>query len=183
MRIFGSLEYDHLHQLLAAPADETIVISSSGGSLSVATAICDVLRVAPRPILALGENCSAAIPIIAMGAPRVCGAATRFLWHQAFMDSYEGSATAKELSQVSHELKLWWEWANRVLGQVTEKDAEFWTNLGREEGEWFSSGAAIEWGLVEAWVEPGQLPPPEILGAPPAESLSPPDEQRPCDSE
>ena len=144
--IIGEISEGHLINILASPPGAPIFLCSDGGDTGVGRALADLVRL--RRVVAAGACASAAIPLLAAGRERQCLSATKFLWHEPYLEP-DGSQGVGDLTVARDDIQSYFDWANRLLGRRTKKSPRFWANLGAGAGTLFSSGEAQEWGLVE----------------------------------
>lgn len=129
----------------------TLVVSSAGGSLEEAFALCDVMRLLSCPIttLGMGKVMSCATMIMACGNLRYSMPSTQFMVHDVSIMVAEGSPV-----YVGAHADVGKAYLHRmcdILAEHSKRDADFWVELmSKREDTFFSAKRAKKYGLVDS---------------------------------
>lgn len=128
--------------------DINLVISSYGGDVYAMLGTIDYFKSLPVKVNThcFGASMSAAAVILA------CGTGTRSMSKNSTVMVHEGSAfevgkTSDVLKGADHLKKLQSN-INRILGDVTKKDKEFWNEISKQD-TYLSADEALEYGIVD----------------------------------
>ena len=128
--------------------DINLVISSYGGDVYAMLGTIDYFNTLPVKVNThcLGACMSAAAVILA------CGTGKRTMSENSTVMVHEGSAfeagkTSDVLKGADHLKKLQSN-INRILGEVTNKDQEFWEEVSRQD-TYLTSEECLEYGIVD----------------------------------
>ena len=128
--------------------DINLVISSYGGDVYAMLGTIDYFKTLPVKVNThcLGACMSAAAVILA------CGTGERTMTENSTVMVHEGSAfeagkTSDVMKGVDHLKKLQSN-INRILGEVTNKDQEFWEEVSRQD-TYLTADECLEYGIVD----------------------------------
>ena len=128
--------------------DINLVISSYGGDVYAMLGTIDYFNTLPVKVNThcLGACMSAAAVILA------CGTGTRTMTKNSTVMVHEGSAfeagkTTDVLKGADHLKKLQTN-INRILGEVTNKDQEFWEEVSRQD-TYLTADECLEYGIID----------------------------------
>ena len=128
--------------------DINLVLSSYGGDVYSMLGIIDYFKTLPVKVNThcFGACMSAAAVILA------CGTGKRTMSKNSTVMIHEGSAfevgkTSDVLKGADHLKKLQTN-INRILGEVTNKDQEFWEEVSRQD-TYLTSEECLEYGIVD----------------------------------
>jgi ATP-dependent Clp protease protease subunit len=140
--------FDNFIQYTKGKKDVNLVISSYGGDVYAMLGTIDYFNSLPIKVNThcIGACMSAAAVILA------CGTGKRTMTENATVMVHEGSAfevgkTSDVLKGADHLKKLQTN-INRILGNVTEKTQEFWTEVSKQD-TFLTSEECLEYGIVD----------------------------------
>jgi hypothetical protein len=142
MILSGEVNNDMLAVALVGASE--YFLCTQGGDTDIARAVADLML--GRAITAGGTVASSGIPIFAAAARRLALPSTIFLWHRPYATDL-GVSRGDDLAVLRHGLDGWYDWACTLLGETTQRSAEFWSQLGAKAGTEFTAYDALEYGL------------------------------------
>jgi len=138
----GEVDNDMLGAALVGAPE--YFLCTPGGDTDIARAVADLM--VGRTITAGGTVASSGIPIFASATRRLALANTIFLWHSPYATDL-GTCRAEDLDVLRQGLDSWYDWACTLLGETTNRSADFWAKLGANAGTEFTAYDALEYGL------------------------------------
>lgn len=140
-----------------------VALFSGGGGVYPAFYLYDTLRnyseaVGEVTVVVSGIAASAAAGIILQaGDHRQATARTRFMLHEVGTWFTHGTMIASSAAEDStREMKLLQGMICDILGDKTNRDAEYWQEAVRRRDVWYSADEAIELGLIDSIVANGE---------------------------
>jgi ATP-dependent Clp protease protease subunit len=140
--------FDNFIQYTKGKKDVNLVISSYGGDVYAMLGTIDYFNSLPIKVNThcIGACMSAAAVILA------CGTGKRTMSENATVMVHEGSAfevgkTSDVLKGADHLKKLQTN-INRILGNVTKKTQEFWTEVSKQD-TFLTSEECLEYGIID----------------------------------
>lgn len=133
-----------------------LFISSYGGTIYDALALCDIIGTLKCPVhtFSYGKCMSAAVVLVACGerghrwvAPHVS------FMHHDWSDELEGKGR-EILASVKHNETIGKQWT-QLLASKSNKDFKWWDARGKKASDfYFGAEEALEWGVADQiWVE------------------------------
>lgn len=148
MLLSGDVNQHMLATALAGGPE--FALCTPGGDPDIARALADYMSQGGRSITAIGNVASSGVPIFAAARRRLSLSSTVFLWHSPYASDVSGRAG--DLTVLADGLVAWYDWACTLLGETTNRSADFWHKLGMEAGAEFTAYDALEYGLCDSLV-------------------------------
>ncbi len=145
--IIGEINDAHFLATVASP-DKPLLVHSGGGDAEAARGIVEMLAISPRDTIVVGHAYSSALIIFAAGKRRFATPRSRFLFHEPSQSS-DKSMRRSGMALDAAELKVWFDFAAKILARGSARTPAFWRRLGTGEGAYFSFDRALELGLVQ----------------------------------
>lgn len=144
--------FDRQLKLMENMSEKTVTIqlSSPGGDPDAMFAFIDRIRTSTVKIniVAVGQVCSAAIPVLAAGTGvRTSRPNTLFMHHGvSYAHPYGRLAEQANFLRAANACSIR---GDKFLATVTNKGQAFWTALGKNVDHYFYPETALEYGLVD----------------------------------
>lgn len=159
MIIDGAISQQHVEAIIRCPPKRLAVVNSTGGDVTQARALADVISGRGVNTLAVGEVASSALIVWAAGRRRLILPSTVALWHEPYAEDVSCPASSADLLVLAHSLDAWFAWACGLLARHSNEEAEFWARVGAGAGSELSADQLLDAGLASYVVEKdlGQL--------------------------
>lgn len=141
-----------LWRLLQNAESRQLLLHSHGGDCGCMSAALDLMAERDWTVGATGAIYSAAVPIVAVGAPgyRAATPNTRFLVHLPRLFTL-GDYDSEGLTQESDELKKMEKIYTEALGNTTKKSAKWWmARIKAKTDFYFDAEEAIRLGVIDS---------------------------------